>query len=208
MRRQRAIALACTLALAVAGCGGGDDDGAAPGTSTTSSTTTTVATTTGEPTTTTSAVRLSQTCEHEERGVTVVVRYPEGWSVNDNPDTACSAFDPEPFELERGTEYPADLAVILRVEPVSVERASDPRTERIEDRREARIDGRRAVRLDVVSTGEALRPAGQRTIRWVIDAGDDRAVLAHTSDVEGNDFERSTEVLDEMVQALEITPAQ
>lgn len=195
-------------ALVVAGCDrGGEVD---PPTTTTSSTSTstTVPTTTapGETTTTKAGAELGQSCVHEEREVTIVVRYPAGWHSNGEGATPCSAFDPEPFQLRRGTEYPPDLAVVVRVEPVTFERASRPDAEQVDDERRTQVDGRDAVRLQVVSSGEGLRPAGERSIRWVVDGGAGRSIIAHTSDVEGNDFEESQRVLDEMVAVFDIQP--
>ncbi|MDQ4070383.1 MAG: hypothetical protein M3203_13080 [Actinomycetota bacterium] len=193
-----------TAALVVAGCGGGDDGPVA-------TTTTAVTTTTVTPTTTTTGdsrrPALAQSCTHDERGVRIVVRYPQGWHVND-PRAAqpCSAFDPEPVNIRPATEFPADLAVIVRVEPVVFDRAVTPGGVRVEEESSSTIDGRRARRQTVVSTGEGLYPAGRRSLRYVIDGGPDRTIIATTSDVQGNDFAESSSVLDAMVTALEIEP--
>lgn len=204
----RILLLLLVGALVVAGCDRGEVD---PETTTTSSSdvSTTVSPTTapGETTTTQAGPNLGQSCIHEEREVTIAVRYPDGWhSDRGDAATPCSAFDPEPFQLQRGTEYPPDLAVVVRVEPVSFERASRRGAAKVEDERRTQIDGRQAVRLQVVSTGEGLRPEGERSIQWVVDGGDERSILAHTSEVEGNDFEESQRVLDDMVAAFDIQP--
>ncbi len=195
-------------AVGTAGCGG-DDDEAAPATST--STSTTAATTTlSRPTTSTTTggegVELTQSCSHDERGVRVLVRYPDGWHVNDEPVQPCSAFDPEPFELQVGSEFPRTLAVVLRVEPVGFDAAAAATGSRVEAERRFDVDGRQAARQEVVTTGEGLDPAGVRSTRYVIDGGAGRSILATTYDVEGNDFERSVEVLDAMTAAMEIEP--
>ncbi len=202
------ILVAALMAMALAACGD-DGDESAPTTTTTvaDATTTTVP---GATTTTTDGadgVALSQSCTHTERDVSVVVRYPAGWHVNQAEGvTPCTAFDPDPFELQAGTEFPRDLAVVVRVEPISLARATEPAGLRVEQEREMTIDGRRALRVTAVSTGEGLDPAGLRSIRYVVDAGTDRVILAMTFDVPGNDFERSTEVLDAMAAAFDIQP--
>lgn len=192
-RRIVRLAVACTLVV-LNGCGRDGDDGTAAGDRSTS-------------TTTTLAVELGQSCTHEDRGVEVSIDYPDGWFVNDgDAATVCSAFDPEPVNLARGTEYPPDLAVVVRIEPVSFDDTGAGSGVTVEDRRTAEVDRRTAARLEVVATGDGLRPAGERSIRWMIDAGEERTIIATTSDVEGNDFTRSVRVLDEMVRTLTVMP--
>jgi len=190
---------AVVLAAAVTGtaCGDGDDHAA---------TTTTVPSTTSTTTSTSrdQRVALTQSCTHQNRGVRVVVRYPERWNVNRGQDVqSCAAFDPDPIDLRPSTEFPPDLAVVVQVEPLALDRARSGRGVRVEAERMLTIDGRRALRQEVVTTGEGLEPAGVRFVRYVIDAGRDRSILASTFDVQGNDFMRSIEVLDAMAAAFE-----
>lgn len=136
----------------------------------------------------------------------IAVRYPDGWHVNEQGGQPCSAFDPDPFELPTRTEFPRTLAVVLRVEPLELDAAATAAGLRVEAERSMTVDGRGAVRQEVVTTGEGLAPAGVRSTRYVVDGGTERSILATTFDVEGNDFERSVDVLDAMVMALEIEP--
>ncbi len=151
-------------------------------------------------------VTLTQSCLHRERGVTVTVRYPEGWHANDPSVQPCSAFDPEPFSVDPGTEFPRHLAVVLLVEPRGFDDASAPTGLRVERERRLTIDRQAAVRQEVVTTGEGLGPAGQEATRYVIDGGPNRSIIASTYNVEGNDYARSVEVLDAMADALAIEP--
>ena len=205
-RRLGPVAVAA--ALTVAACGE-DDDQAAP--TTTTSTSTTAATTTSSSSSTTSTttandgLELTQSCIHDERGVRVTVRYPEGWHVNDEKAQPCSAFDPDPFELQPGSEFPRTLAVVLRVEPLEFDSATTVTGVLVEERRLS-VDGRAAARQEIVTTGEGLAPAGLMSVRYVVDGGVERSAVATTFDVEGNDFERGVEVLDAMMAALEIEP--
>ncbi|HVM01506.1 MAG TPA: hypothetical protein VM263_02465 [Acidimicrobiales bacterium] len=203
-RVRRAVA-ASVLGSMLVGCGG-DDEVASTSTTSTSSTTTTTSTTISPPSTTTTdrSLRLTQSCTHEERGIRVVVPYPEGWHVNGGEATACSAFDPEPISLRAGTEFPLDLAVVVRVEPVELARATGSSGLRIEDQRQLQVDGRQAVRLVARSTGEPMAPEGARSVRYVVDAGPERSIIATTWDVEGNDFETAVAALDRMAEGFDI----
>ncbi len=149
-------------------------------------------------------VSLTRSCTHQDRGVTVTVRYPRGWHVNDPSVQPCSAFDPQPFSIEPGTEYPRDLAVVLRVEPVAYDQASTPTGLRLEGERSVTLDGRRAVRQEVVTTGQGLGPGGREATRYVVDAGPDRSIIASTYRIEGNDYGHSVAVLDAMARELAI----
>ncbi|MGH9265729.1 MAG: RICIN domain-containing protein, partial [Acidimicrobiales bacterium] len=151
-------------------------------------------------------LRLTQLCTHEARGVTVAVQYPEGWSANDPSVQPCSAFDPEPFSIEPGTQYPRDLAVVILVEPFGFETASSSGGVQVQSEGATTIDGRQAVRQVVVTTGEGLGPAGQESTRYVIDAGTDRSILAYTYNVAGNDYGRSVDALDAMANAFAVDP--
>ena len=205
--RMASVALAAAIALA--GCGG-DDDASTPATSTSTPTTAAATTPSSSTTSTTTGdegVELTQSCTHDERSVRVTVRYPRGWHVNDQQGVPpCSAFDPDPVELRAGSEFARTLAVVLRVEPISLDAVATGTGLRVETERRLTVDGRPAARQEVVSTGEGLDPAGVRSTRYVIDGGADRSILATTYDVEGNDFERSVEVLDAMTAALEVQP--
>lgn len=213
-RRVFTVALATTMAIA--GCG---DDGGNEATTTTSGPTTSttaeemttsLGATTSRATTSTTGERrpaLARSCTHQERDVRIGVRYPEEWHVNDAQGTSpCTAFDPDPIDLRRGTELPRDLGVVVRVEPVALDRLSTAPGVRVENETTVTVDGRRGVRQEVVTTGEGLGPGGQRSVRYLVDGGPDRTIVATTYNVEGNDFARSTEVLDAMVPAFDIEP--
>lgn len=206
-RVPRALA-ASLLASTLLACGGDDEVASPTSTSSTTTTTTSTTSTTISPSTTTTdpGLRLTQSCTHEERGVRVVVPYPEGWHVNGGEATACSAFDPEPISLRAGTEFPLDLAVVVRVEPVEPARATGSSGLRIEDQRQLQVDGRQAVRLVARSTDGPIAPEGARSVRYVVDAGPERSIIATTWDVEGNDFEMAVAALDRMAEGFDIEP--
>lgn len=209
---RRAVAIGLTAALATAACGGDDDDAATTTTTSISTTSTTAVPRTSSSSTTSTTTgdqgsRLTQSCTLQDRDVRIVVGYPEAWHVNTGePAPRCTAFDPDPIDLRRGTELPRDLAVVLRVEPIAFARASTADGVRVERESRTTIDGRTAVRQEVVTTGEGLGPPGQRSLRYIIDAGADRSIIISTWDVEGNDFADDSEVLDAMATALDIEP--
>lgn len=61
-------------------------------------------------------VNLTQSCTHQERGVTVNVRCRRGLARQRS--VVRTALDPEPFTLQPNTEIPRDLAAVLFVEPI------------------------------------------------------------------------------------------
>jgi len=200
-----------TATLAIAGCGGVDES------ATTTSPTTPMSTPAGPTTTSTSSGTstttrdqgppLTESCALRDREVRIGIRYPRGWRVNSGQTVPeCTAFDPDPIQLGAATELPRELAVVVRIEPVGFDRASAADGVRVEAERRMTVDGRRAVRQEVVTTGRGLGPAGQRSVRYVVDGGTDRSILASTWNVEGNNFAASTEVLDAMATSFDIEP--
>lgn len=209
---RRLAVVALTATMTITGCGGDDDEAATTTTTSSSTTSTTAGPTTSRASSTSTTTgdqgrQLTQSCTLRDRDVRIGVRYPGGWHVNSAqtvPD--CTAFDPDPIELQGATELPRELAVVMRVEPVGFDRASTAAGVRVEAETRMTVDGRRAVRQEVVTTGEGLGPAGQRSVRYIIDAGTDRSIIASTWNVEGNNFAASSEILDAMAAALDIEP--
>ncbi len=190
--REALVPIALAAAVTTTACGGSEDEAATMPSS--------VTTTTGD-----NRIELARSCVHEERGVRVEVRYPQGWHVNNDDVQPCSAFDPEPFHLRPGTEFPRDLAVVLYVEPLAFDQLTSHTGVQVQAERPMTIDGRRAVR-QVVTAGGALPSPHRTSTRYVVDAGTERSIVATTFHVEGNDYERSVETLDAIVGTFEIEP--
>lgn len=209
---RRPAVVTLTAILIFTGCGRDEDEAATTTTTSSSTTSTTAGTTTsirsGTSTTTGGqGSRLSQSCVLRDRDVRIGVRYPRDWRVNSGQTVPeCTAFDPDPIELRGGTELPRELAVVVRVEPVGFDRASTAEGMRVEAERRMTVDGRPAVRQEVVTTGRGLGPAGQRSVRYIIDGGTDRSIITSTWNVEGNNFAASTEILDAMATSFDIEP--
>ncbi len=143
------------------------------------------------------------TCEHPEG---IQVSYPEGWHVNSAGTLpACSAFDPEPFEVPEASEF-LEAAALLSVERVDFETIAGPdaRAGEVLDERDQLIDGQDALRVETESSGDALLPEGLRSTRWFVLLDENRTLTLTTHQVEGNDYERNRQVLDQMAQRLEL----
>ena len=172
--------------VALAACSGSGGDDAGRGTTTTSTTDDTDA-------------RAWATCVSEAEGYRI--DHPAEWSTNDGDVMPpCSLFDPDPIEVPEQTQIPTDIAVAVTVEPVSAP-AGGGLGERVLSERDTTVDGRAATRVEVEATGEGLFPAGLRTTRWSIDAGDGR-IVARTHDEGSLAYEEKQDVLDEMVASL------
>ncbi|MDQ4143243.1 MAG: hypothetical protein M3198_05745 [Actinomycetota bacterium] len=198
------------LSLITAGCGRTQDQGAEERTtppannesSPTAPAATQAPTPGSSPTPTNGGIQWA-TCDHPE-GITV--SYPQGWRVNSGETLpACSAFNPQPFEVPRATEF-FDAAVLLSIERVDFQTITDAdaRAGRVISRREEMVDGHDAVRTETESEGDALLPEGTRSTRWFVVFGRDRTLTLVTHEVDGSDYESNRNTLDEMISRLEL----
>ncbi|HEX2062023.1 MAG TPA: hypothetical protein VHK90_14875, partial [Thermoanaerobaculia bacterium] len=132
------------------------------------------------------------------------VSYPAGWHTNGGDVIpACSAFDPQPVQVPPQSEMPFDIAIVLTVQQVPFDRASDPRFERVLSSERLTIGGRPALRADVEATGEGLADRGMRTLRYAIDLGGARSLIASTHRTDDS-YERNQEILARMVETLSL----
>jgi hypothetical protein len=147
---------------------------------------------------------LSQRCSNPRHGFSV--SYPAGWHTNsDAVVPLCTAFDPEPIEIPPHSEMPFDIAVVIDVEDVGVDLLTQPsRFEWILSSERLTVDGRDAWRVEAEATGEGLPSAGFRSLRYVVDLGDGRNLIATTHDTDPGDYQRDQEVLRQMVQSLDL----
>lgn len=135
------------------------------------------------------------------------VGYPVDWHTNTaNGLPPCSVFDPDPIDLEPGTEIPFSIAVVIRVEDVAFEVASnpDPQNDRVIQREGLIIAGRNAVLLETEATGEdGLRPEGLLSYYYVVDLNG-RSLIAVTYDAGENPYDHKKQVLDRMIDTLSL----
>lgn len=144
---------------------------------------------------------LSQRCTNREHGFSV--SYPDGWHTNDGAVIpACSAFDPKPVQVPPNSEIPFEIAVVFTLHKGSVNDVTRPsQWERVLSTSPVTIGGRQAVRVEVEATGEGLAERGMRSVRYVLDLGDGRALLASTHNTVP-DYARNQEILARMIQSI------
>ena len=149
---------------------------------------------------------LAISCVNPDDGYQV--GYPVDWHTNSaNGLPPCSVFDPDPIDLEPGTEVPFSIAVVIRVEDVAFEVVSnpDPQHDRVIQRDGPLvIAGRNAVLLETEATGEdGLRPEGLLSYRYVVDLNG-RSLVAVTYDAGDNPYDHKKQVLDRMIDTLSL----
>jgi hypothetical protein len=111
------------------------------------------------------------------------IAYPSGWyTTHLRPAQACEYFDPEPFEIIEGTEFPpTGLFASFSTQPVDeyLAQLTDPMFFETLRREETTVNGLPAVLVETSSTGQGESEPGQRTYGYVIDRnGRAFAVLA------------------------------
>jgi hypothetical protein len=186
----------CAVALVAAACGGGDVETPAEETATSAAAPGGTQSPDGDDI-------AWATCDHPE-GIRVF--YPEGWHVNSGQTLpACSAFDPEPFDVPDATEF-LEAAALLSVEQIDFDTIIDPdsRTGRVLNERDQLIDGQDALRVETESGGDALLPEGLRSTRWFVLLDENSTLTMVTHQVEGADYERNRQFLDQMAMRLEL----
>ena len=146
---------------------------------------------------------LSQRCTNAQYGISV--SYPEGWHTNDGSVLpACSVFDPAPIDIPRNSELPFDLAVVLRVETDPVEQLTrSSQWERVLATAQRTIGGRVVTRVEVEATGEGLADRGMRSLRYVVDLGGGRSLVASTHATD-DAYEENKQTLERIVESIAV----
>jgi hypothetical protein len=146
---------------------------------------------------------LSQRCTNTQSGFSV--SYPAGWSTNDaSVLPICSAFDSAPFEVPPQSEMPFDIAIVIGAQDVPF--AADVTSnqfERVLSSEKTTIAGRKAVRVEAEATGEGLADRGMRSLRYVLDLGEGRTLVATTNDA-GPSYTQEKEILSRMMETISI----
>ena len=199
----RLLTAITALLLVTATCG--SDEQVGPATDTTSE----GATSTSERDTTTSSSlpggELSA-CENPE-GFTISA--PADWATNAGDVVpACSQFNPEPFDVPRGTDERV-AAIAAYVDPVPFATAAEPDENGEEDRAVTTIDGRQAVRISGESSGDGLYPAVTPMTSYLIDVtpegGEPATLFVNTIGTAPFDYDTNVVVLDRMARTIDIT---
>lgn len=201
----RAIAAAGLTALLATGCGADGDDAAAP---TPAQTPPPATSPTPESSPTPSPVSSPDegaqwaTCLNDRAEVTLQVSYPEGWAVRDYPDDGCSYFNPEPFEVQRGTEA-SGVAIRLDVEAVAYERVREGYLRGdVQSQRRVTVAGFQGLRIEDEDTEGPTAPKGER-LTYLADLGSEQTLVLTTNETDADDPEAARRVLDEMAQRLQ-----
>lgn len=162
---------------------------------------------TADTTTPDDTVVLASSCTGPDGAYTV--DYPEGWHTNPGDVTApCQLFGEEPVEVEEQAGGAPTTPVVVRVLPVSFDRATESGPASRELSRETTtVAGSDAVRVERESTGEAALPEGVRMHQWFVRLGEQRTLmLAAYSGIGPADFDQYRQVVDEMARTLELPP--
>jgi hypothetical protein len=143
------------------------------------------------------------TCLSTRASVTLQVSHPGGWTARDYPEGGgCAYFDPEPFEVERGTEA-AGMAIRLDVEPTAYDRVREGYLRgEVQSQRETEVAGFPALRIEDEQTRGPSGPKGQR-LTYLADLGTEETLVLTTNETDADDFASAQEVLDEMAQRME-----
>lgn len=192
--RRLLIPLFAVLALITAACGD-DDGGDTAATTTTSADPTSSTSEPADPDPAPEWVR----CENPEG---FSIGYPADWETNDGSVTeACSAFDPEPFEVPEATDA-RFAAISAYVDQVDFADAASPEADE-ESRATTTVDGRQAVRV-TGPAGELYE--GETAVRYFVDLslGTDDGPGTLIIDTLSDDDE-VVRVLDRMVKTIELT---
>lgn len=141
-------------------------------------------------------------CWNNRRGY--AISYPSGWyTTHLNPAQACEYFDPRPFEIVPGTEFPPTALFAAQTDEsveTYVNQITDPMffdTVRQED---MTVAGRSAVLIETVATGEGESEVGERRYGYIVDR-DGRAFVVLATGLPGDRRYRNFKaVADEAVQ--------
>jgi hypothetical protein len=149
------------------------------------------------------APALTERCTNVRHGFSV--SYPAGWSTNDGSVIpACSVFHPAPIQLPRESEIPFELAVVIGVENAAFDPAvRSSQWERVISTQRLKIEGRDAVRVESEATGEGLAERGMRSVRYVLDLGNDRTLVA-TTNATSDAYAHNQDVLARMVATISV----
>ena len=202
MSTRRLLTTAALTALLATACSGDGTDRASPEPQQLPAARPTPQTTSPSPTPSPDDSTSWATCRNGRASVALQVSYPAGWTARDYPDDGCSYFDPEPFEVQRGTEV-SGVAIRLDVESVPYDRVREGYLRgQVQSQREAVVAGFPGIRIEDEDTGGPTAPKGRR-LTYLADLGNDQTLVLTTNETDADQPEAAREVLDEMAQRLE-----
>lgn len=143
-------------------------------------------------------------CTNSRRGYTI--GYPSGWyTTHLRPSQACEYFDPAPFEIVPGTEFPPTALFAAQSDEsvdLYVEQLTDPMFFDTIRREEMTVGGRPAVLVETSATGQGESEPGERTYGYVVD-NEGRAFVVLATGLPGDErYEDFKAVADEAVRTV------
>jgi hypothetical protein len=193
------VAAACLIVLAVAGCGSASEPESA---GTPSGPVESV------PAETTLATDWTE-CVNDAEGY--AISYPSSWhTATLAPEDECAFFDPEPFQIVEGSEFPVTALEAHRLDGasslgVALEQLTDSAFERsisIHVYGEGQLSG---MKIETEATGEGLLDRGTRTYQYLLSS-DTGVFVVKTTELPGRDYEDAKLVVDEAVGTLKFFP--
>jgi hypothetical protein len=145
-------------------------------------------------------------CTNRRRGYSI--GYPSGWyTTHLRPSQACEYFDPEPFEIVEGTEFPPTALFAARTDQHFEEylaQLTDPMFFETISQEETTVNDRRAVLVETSSTGQGESEPGQRSYAYLVAVGPESHVfVVLATGLPGDDrYEEFKAVADEAVKTV------
>ncbi len=134
------------------------------------------------------------------------IGYPGGWHTDFLvPEQRCRVFDPEPFEIPPGSEFPMTaLTAVPTLERFDrvLRSVLDPAFNRTVHQKNVRVNGRRAVRIEQVATGDGPEERGTRRYGYVLDVRGRAFIVDTTATPDDQAYAQQKSVVDTAVRTL------
>jgi hypothetical protein len=136
------------------------------------------------------------------------ISYPSAWyTASVAPESECAFFDPEPFEIVAGREFPVTALEAHRFEGASslgaaLEQLTDPTFERtiaVDVYGEGELSG---MKIETEATGAGLLDKGTRTYQFILN-WKNGVFDVKTTELPGRDYGNAKLVVDEAVRTLQ-----
>jgi hypothetical protein len=146
-------------------------------------------------------------CRNDAQGY--AISYPRGWYTTAvSPEYECAFFDPQPFEMVEGSEFPGTALEAHRLAGASslgtaLEQLTDSRFERtisVDVYGEGELSG---MKIETEATGAGLLENGTRTYQYILGS-DDGVFVVKTTELPGRDYEEAKLVVDEAVRTVQL----
>ena len=143
-------------------------------------------------------------CTNRRRGYSI--GYPGGWyTTHLRPAQACEYFNPEPFEILEGTEFPPTGLFVFRTNQTVdsyVDQATDPMFFETIRREDTTVGERPAILIETAATGQGESEPGERTYGYVVAVGpEEDAFVVLATGLPGDErYEEFKDVADEAVK--------